>query len=305
VPRAAVLALALLVACGSSEPARRPLVEVPPQEKQQEPVDYPPLPKLVGAVGTLRGVDTSTLSEREKLTHWELVNVLYAPCSDHAVSIAACVNEGRACAACVPAAQLLAEKVHDGATRAEGEKIFKLRFGPQVSVSLADSPTRGDASAAATIVVWSDPQCPACKRAMPEIDKVLAPFGTKVRLVHKLYPLTVHKFGEPAARAALAAFLQGKYWEMEKELFDHQDKAEDADLLDHARSVKLDITRFNKDRAGARVTGILADHRTQGDTAGLDGTPFILVNGRNFDLHFFSWKDLRPWLETDLALAGR
>lgn len=287
---------ALLSACGGGDGRA---VELPPDRK---PPPEEPLPPGVPTPPAPKGVDTSFLTDREKLTHRDLLEALYAPCPDQAVTLAVCVEEERPCRACVPAAQLLAHKVHEGVTRTDGEKIFKGRFGPKLDVPTNDAPTRGDPKARSIVIVWSDPQCPACKRALPEIERALEPLGERVLLVHKLYPLKVHKFGEPAARAAAAAFLQGKFWEMERELFAHQDRAEDADLLEYAKAIKLDVARWSRDRTGAKVDKLLADHRSQADLAGFNGTPFILVNGRHFDLDHFGWKDLRPWIETDLAI---
>ncbi len=170
------------------------------------------------------GVDIDKLSLRERGLFWDLVSQLYAPCTEQAVSIAQCVQESRPCAACRPAATLLADKVHQGATAEEGRSVYATRFGPNLKkVDVADSPAKGPADAPVTIMVWSDFQCPHCRLALPMLDGIFEKFSPKVRLVHKFYPLHSHTTAEPSARAAIAAQNQGHYWEMERLLFGHQD----------------------------------------------------------------------------------
>src|SRR5262249_40175750 len=182
---------------------------------------------------------------REKNEWWRLVSQLYAPCSDQAVSIAQCVKESRACRSCVPAARLIANKVREGATAEEAEAAYAVRFGPNVKqIDPADSPSRGPLNAPITVVVWSDFECPHCKLAMPILDTIVEKFSPNVRLVHKFYPLHQHQRAEPAARAAIAAKNQGKYWEMEHTLFEHQSELNPADFDKYARDLKLDAARF-------------------------------------------------------------
>src|SRR5690348_3774784 len=56
---------------------------------------------------SLPGVDTSSLTPRERREWGAQVSELLSPCPDTPVSIAQCVKEQRACKACLPAAQLL------------------------------------------------------------------------------------------------------------------------------------------------------------------------------------------------------
>ena len=301
---AALLTSLALAACGGSQQ--------PEAEFTADPATLPgppgaaPLPAPGGSPEELPGVDTSELVLRERALWWKMVSQLYAPCSDQAVSIAQCVREARACAACAPAAQLIADKIHDGQAVTEVQTAYAARFGPDVKkVELADSPARGPEGAPVVIVVWSDYECPACGRAVPLLDAAVERNAPHVRLVHKLYPLKSHPHAEGAARAAFAAKTQGKYWEMEKLLFENQRALEQQDLLRYAHAIGLALDRFQADMQSDAAAKVIARDKEAADQAGLDGTPFILINGREFDMRLFSLQtDLDPWIATEVKLKG-
>ena len=206
---------------------------------------------------------------------------LYSPCSKDAVSLAQCVQENRACVACKPAVKLIADKVHEGALAEQAQAIYGIRFGPNVKqIDLADSPSKGPENAAVTIVEWFDFECPHCKLTKPILDRLVAEHPGKIRLVVKFYPLHAHARAEPAARAAIAAQNQGRFWEMEQILFQHSSELQDADLLGYARDLRLDIGRFSADMKSAKTDAILARDRADAEKLELQGTPPIFINGR-------------------------
>lgn len=270
------------------------------------PAGAPPLPVREPAPKPMRGLEDIELDAREAAVFWQLVSQLYAPCQSEAVSIRQCVEESRACGACLPAARLLAEKVRQGVDAAGARELYGLRFGPDVKqVDVADSPSRGPADAPVTIVVWSDFECPHCRHAMPYLDRALEKHAPRVRLVHKMYPLSQHTYARGAARAAIAAQQQGKYWEMERVLFAHQSAQTDADLDRYASDMGLDMKRFHADLASPKVAKILDRDHEDAARFGLASTPFILINGREFRGEFFKLDpDLDAWIELEIRLAG-
>ncbi|MEO7330095.1 MAG: thioredoxin domain-containing protein [Minicystis sp.] len=302
------LALTLLSACSSptlapSTPRETPTAELPLPEGAPAPTLEAPS----AAPKVLDGVDTDRLVDRERRIWWNLVSQLYAPCTDQAVSIAQCVEDARPCVACKPAAALLAAKVREGATPQQGQELYATRFGPAKKlVESADSPSKGPTDAPVQIQVWSDFQCPHCRVAMPVLDEMQAKYAPRVRLIHKFYPLKVHTDAEPAARAAIAAQNQGHYWEMEQLLFSHQSEQTTADLDHYATDLKLDPKRFHEDLQSPKTTKIIDRDREDADRCGLSGTPFILINGREFDTRFFHVEsDLDPWIALELEIVGK
>jgi protein-disulfide isomerase len=237
----------------------------------------------------------------------ELLEQLYAPCPSEAVSIRQCIEERRPCVGCTPAALLLGAKLHEGASADDARAIYAARFGTTVKeIAVADSPTRGPAHAPVTIMVFSDFECPHCKRAMPVLDRVLEKHAPYVRLVHKFYPLSHHVHAAAAAKAAIAAQNQGRYWEMERVIFNHQDELGDTDLARYASELNLDMKRFATDIAAPRTAKMLERDHEDGEHAGLTGTPFILINGREFvNTYFHVDADLDAWVSLEIQLAQK
>lgn len=298
-----LLLAAAAVSCAASDPHAKgsakaePTVDIRPAARMLDaPVTTAPSP--------LPGVDTSALNGRENEVYWRWVSQLYAPCSEVAVSIAECVRDARPCASCTPAAQFLADRARDGVPTNEAIAAFQVRFGADVKkVDLADSPARGPSTAPVTIVVWSDFECPACGYAVPLLDELLEKRPDDIRLVHKLYPLKLHPHARPAARAALAAKKQGKYWEMERQLFSHQHQLEEQDLMEHAKAIGLDLVKFRRDFADKANEDVIERDKAEADKQGLSGTPFILINGREANDIFFN--DPEAWVKLDMELAGQ
>ena len=142
---------------------------------------------------------------------------------------------------------------------------------------------RGHPDAPLTLVEYGDYECPFCSRATGGIDEVRAHFGDRLRYVWRHLPLErVHPRAFDAARAAEAAGLQGRYFEMGMQLFDHQDDLEWSDIYRYANSIGLDLEQFDND---VRVHPTKVLHRVQDDAQDaevmdLNSTPTFFVNGK-------------------------
>jgi Na+/H+ antiporter NhaA len=142
---------------------------------------------------------------------------------------------------------------------------------------------RGNPDAPLTLVEYGDFECPFCSRATGSIDQVREHFGDKLRYVWRHLPLErVHPRAFDAARASEAAALQGKFWEMARQLFSHQDDLEWSDIYRYAVAAGCDIDRFDSD---VRVHASKVLHRVQDDAQDaevmdLNSTPTFFVNGK-------------------------
>jgi thiol-disulfide isomerase/thioredoxin len=255
---------------------------------------------------TLSGVDTGSLTPREKREWSSWVSELLAPCPSEPVSVATCVKENRRCSKCLPAAQLLVRQVRAGRSRSQAEEAFFARFSSDriKSIDLSDSPSRGPSSAPITIVEWADFECPHCRHAAPILEKVVDEHPGKVRLVFKFYPLQAHVHGELAARGAVAAMKQGKFWEMHHILFEHQESLEPRDIEKYAKEIGLDFVKWKTDWEAEPTADRVSRDRKQGDLVGVNGTPTIYINGREYDLTKFDMSDdLEDWIKVELELA--
>jgi protein-disulfide isomerase len=258
---------------------------------------------------SLKGIDTTSLTPRERREWAAQVSELLAPCPDVPVSIAQCVNEQRACKTCLPAAQLLLKQVQAGRSKKEREEAFHARFDPKKvsSIPTDGSPEKGAPDAVVTIVEWADFECSACRVAYPILDELVKRFEGQVRLVFKNYPLPIHPHGELASRAAIAAQNQGKFWEMHHVLFENQERLEQADLEKYAKQVGLDAPKFRVDFTAKETTARIEKDKKQADELGLDGTPMIFINGRKVPLEALTniYEDLEDWVKLDIELAGK
>jgi protein-disulfide isomerase len=249
----------------------------------------------------LPGVDTKELTPRERHELARYVGSFASPCSDVAVSVGQCVRDKRACRACVPAAVAIAKAVREGLASEQIEAMYKQRFDPTAgkTIPVDGSPVRGADGAPVTVVEFADFECPFCQRLAPELDELLAK-RPKVRFVYKFMPLSMHPHGEQAARAAIAAQAQGKFWEMHHQLFANGTHLEDADLEAYAKGLGLDVPRFKADMQAPATKARLEADRKLADDLGVKGTPTLYIDGREYDAKV----ELGDWLDSEIAKAA-
>ncbi len=114
---------------------------------------------------------------------------------------------------------------------------------------------------------------------MPLLEQVLENNSETVKIVFKNMPLRFHKFADPSARAALAAFKQGKFWEFHDKLFGVE-KLSDEVINNAAVELDLDIAQFNKDMNSPEVRQMINKDLLDAQQAGVTGTPTIFINGK-------------------------
>jgi protein-disulfide isomerase len=218
--------------------------------------------------------------------------------------VAKCVQEKRDCGSCKVAARYLVDQVREGKTQAMVELAYRQRFLPQYKkeIDLSGSPSKGSPSAPITIVEWADFECPMCQRASPVLSEVVKE-NEDVRLVFKNFPLSMHENSENAARAAMAADVQGKFWEMHAALFSSQVPLAEPTLLQFAKDLGLDVAQFKKDLHSERVADAVARDKKQGEEVNLSGTPTIYVNGRLFGHATDLKSDLLSWIALERQLV--
>lgn len=250
----------------------------------------------------LAEVDTSSLTPREKKEWSSYVSELLAPCADTPVPIAQCVSEKRACSKCLPAAKMILKGVRDGGTKEMIETSYHNRFDADKvkDVRIEDSPSRGPTGAPIVIVEWADFECPHCQATAPVLEKLCDDHKSDLRFVYKFMPLDKHTHAEPAARAAIAAGMQGKFWEMHHKLFANPEHLEQSDIENYAREIGIDVVKFRADMQSKNATDRIAADRKQADELKVQGTPTIYINGRLYD-HAQSFDE---WVALELNLLG-
>jgi protein-disulfide isomerase len=143
-----------------------------------------------------------------------------------------------------------------------------------------DDPSRGNAKAPVTLVVFSDFQCPFCSRAVPTLQQIEQSYGKDVRIVWKHQPLAFHPQAFPAAEAAEAAREQGKFWQMHDLLFANQSQLSQAQYEALAKQLGLDQAKFKAALESRRNKGRIDEDMKLAQQLGVTGTPTFFVNGR-------------------------
>lgn len=129
-----------------------------------------------------------------------------------------------------------------------------------------------------TIVEFSDYNCPYCKRAFNDVTKLLSG-DDKIRVVFKEFPI----FGEQslgAARVAIAAEKQGKYFDVHAGLLKSSGRSSEASALRIAEKLGLDMEQLKQDMQSQDVKATIAKTRGLAEKLGIQGTPFYLVGDR-------------------------
>lgn len=141
-------------------------------------------------------------------------------------------------------------------------------------------PSKGPENAAITLMEFSDFHCPFCKRIAPTLEKVLANYPGKVRLVFRHYPLSQ----TPGAgsflthEAAACAHEQGKFWEFHDAVFASEKPPQEADLETIAQKLGLDLPKFQDCLKGGKFASQVESDRVEGNRKGVQGTPTVFVN---------------------------
>jgi len=155
------------------------------------------------------------------------------------------------------------------------------------SGSLLSQHVTGNPNAKVTVVEYGDYQCPYCQQYSMVFKQVQDKFSDKVKFQFRNFPLSsLHPNAVAAARAAEAASLQGKFWEMHDQLYDNNNwavwtKAGDPIPLfnTYAQQLGLNVTQFKKDFASEKVNNTINADKAEGSRLGVKGTPAFFVNG--------------------------
>ncbi|HVY49207.1 MAG TPA: thioredoxin domain-containing protein, partial [Minicystis sp.] len=182
----------------------------------------------------------------------------------------------------------------------------------------ADSPVKGNAKAKVVMEIFSDFQCPFCKRVEETLKQVEEQYGKQVKFVWRHKPLPMHKDAPLAAEAAQEIYKEKGnegFWKMHDLLFEKQGSSPEAlqrpALESYAEQVGADMSKFKKALDDHSNKAFVDSESAVADKAGISGTPaFVIgqVKGKELTGYFVSgaqpFSKFKKAIDTALKDAG-
>ena len=186
----------------------------------------------------------------------------------------------------VPASSLYQELVREARPRADGapgtgknqrpeldeDQLYRVGLGlPGHAV--------GPADALLTVVVFTDFECPYCRKLESVLDEMRSAYDKDLRIIFRHQPLDIHPNAILLSQAAAAAAAQGRIWEMHQRIFGYLGQLQRRDLDRLAAQVGLDMVRFAKDMDDGHHLEAVINDRASGAALGVVATPTLFING--------------------------
>jgi protein-disulfide isomerase len=176
----------------------------------------------------------------------------------------------------------------------------------------ADGPYRGSASKDLELVEFADFQCPHCKDAQANMDKLAVDFP-KARIVYQNYPLVrIHPAATTAAEYAVCVTKQGgsaAYLQYSAAVYDGQDGLSTPDGI--TLTLNSAATKAGQDPAKIAACAVTPETKAAVDNSvklaedlNINQTPVLMVNGRMVPLGGVPYETLKQIVEYQAKLDG-
>jgi protein-disulfide isomerase len=173
------------------------------------------------------------------------------------------------------------------------------------------SPDNANKNASNTVVTleeFGDYQCPPCGQLHPTLKKLKQEYGDHLNFIFRNLPLTkIHQHALAAAQAAEAARIQNHFWEMHDLLYENQSLWKDdinprSIFIKFAADLGLNTAQFTRDMDDKQIQMRIEADVDAAAKQGIDGTPTILINGRQLRAEMTTPDGVRKGIE--LMLSG-
>jgi protein-disulfide isomerase len=166
----------------------------------------------------------------------------------------------------------------------------------------------GSQNSPVTLEEFGDFECPPCGMLHPVLKEMESEFGpAKLRIIFREFPLVPnHAHALVAARAAEAAGLQGKFWEMHDMIYENQKawhEVFDARPIfeGYATKIGLNLEQFRQDIAGEIVERRIFLDGKRAHALDVKGTPTVFLNGREVPFESLAPEKLKVLINSELA----
>lgn len=160
---------------------------------------------------------------------------------------------------------------------------------PDLSGQAARDPddllAEGPVDAPVVMVMFTDYQCPFCAHWHYKTAPVLREYVDRGELRIEYRDVNVYgEDSERAARASLAAAMQGRYQEFQDVMFAdgqirYSDELTESALLEVAAGLGLDVDRFEQDMNSQKVADVIDANAQQAVDIGATATPIFIIDG--------------------------
>jgi len=145
----------------------------------------------------------------------------------------------------------------------------------------------GSTKTGVTLVEYGDYECPYCGAYHPTVKQVATKYADRIQFQFRNLPLLqVHQNALSSAKAAEAAGLQGKFWQMHDMLYESQSSwsssSNAASIFEqYAAQLSLNVAQFKQDYASDAVNNtITADINAFLKTGNEESTPTFFLDGK-------------------------
>jgi protein-disulfide isomerase len=149
-----------------------------------------------------------------------------------------------------------------------------------VTVSIAGAPSLGKTEAPLVLVEFTDFQCPFCIKFQNEVFAQLKTNYVdtgKLRVVSHNLPLAFHTFAGPAARAAICAAEQGKFWPMREKLFAAGHALSSEAINQIVQDLGLDAVVYATCATNQETAAVLLQDGQEAKAAAIEATPSFVL----------------------------
>lgn len=166
---------------------------------------------------------------------------------------------------------------------------------------------QGAGTTGVTLVEYGDFQCPACGAFHPILKEIKAKYGDKISFQFRNFPIvSLHPNAMSAHRAAEAASMQDKFWEMHDLLYERQSAWTNSNnpaalFKGYAEELGLDIDRYNTDLIKAEIGTIVQEDLKAGKALGVTATPGFVLDGKLLENNPRSVEDFSKLIDEAIA----
>jgi protein-disulfide isomerase len=235
------------------------------------------------AAQALPGVNLEGLDKEDVGGLETLLSEGACPC-DPKLTLRACIQQ-KVCPAATVLANYGAQKYREGLGPDEvGEAVIRKYINDYIryEFDLTKAARKGATKPKIVIVEFADFECPHCALVSPMLTDLVKMYQNDVAVYFKNFPLPHHTFAHGAARAAIAAGRQNRFWQMHDLLFANQGRFSEARFVELAEKLALDVERFKRDMADPAVGAQVDRERSEGLEVNISGTPSLYINGKPY-----------------------